>query len=743
MNNDSKLIVQDKSSFDKQFSKSSFDVEEIDSFDCSAGDIVLFTGSIIDKSEIAYRQLTNSVGQYFTIIPDSMDESNVDIFWKTNSIVIKESFANEVLSHEKLESFMNILKSIENFVSMDVEKYLQSNTSQYTDFNQYRPVNMPEYKAEDSFLGELASGFRSASKLETIYKLKYTPKDKKGTKAVIARFSTKSDDESCRLLSIANINSEEELIAFYAQNREEIESFMISDQKETVITFENQEVVLTNISNEIGNSIYVVVSYDDKKAMALFEDDKLVDIAGINDFFLIKNYATQNIMPSSLVTYKKFINSIKAFDFSEKFQDDFARIVNTSKNAFLIQQLKNLPNASAEMLQMFYSYLLDKKGNEQEPQNQLSSLLRVIDTTQDLDSLPEKFIINFYFYIRNTILKNNKEFLQQFDEYQEQTKLNLDILEEIEECIGTVDYEDIDSEIVHETRSYNLNYLDYLKSKMREQGCLKYLDKVAEIISDINAHEIEYEELSTYDKPTSLSQELSSGETLVIRESLSQRVAEHLTYIHKFLTAPTQLETEMANKLDEQLILDLLTMWSIQSIANEETTLSMAKSFIQKNYLSGVASEEKLQWRSAVCNVIYKLYKKHIEYDKFSNLIQTINLEEFDTDLVTGFNLEKENKHSFISKVSYSLEDFISTKASGDKFNKFFKTKNDVYIVAIIEKLFGKDRTLVHLLDAGTKEITDKDEFIDIKQLLCKGRVSQSKGADELCLKFFKGIKNV
>jgi len=59
--------------------------------DTRPGEIVLFTGSILDKSEIDYREITQSQGEYYTVIPDGMKKSDIDHYWIKHTTVIHRS----------------------------------------------------------------------------------------------------------------------------------------------------------------------------------------------------------------------------------------------------------------------------------------------------------------------------------------------------------------------------------------------------------------------------------------------------------------------------------------------------------------------------------------------------------------------------------------------------------------------------------------------------------------------------
>ena len=722
-----KLIVQDKYLFLSQFQKLSLDIKTALDLEPSKKDILLFTGSIIDKSEIHYRELINKEALYFTIINDDINEQDIDPFWHIHTIILKESFANQVLSLDKIEDFLNIIKTIKDTEPVDTIKYIDDIKPIYSEFNNYKPINSVDYQPKDDFLGSLASGFRGIYKKEVEYKLKYTAHDKKNMKAIIARFSSKINEKTYQLIKLTNIGSEEELSDFFSKNKDEIEIFLEEESDIKVIIFNNKEIILTNISSLIDNDIYLIISYNNKKVVVLFQNDKLETIEEIDNFLLIKNYANKDISLSNLENYKKFIKSIKAFDFSVEFQTIFSKIIQSTSNTFLKQQL-NKYDTPFEALQNFHIYL----ANESKKQNQLSMLLQIIDNTKDISTLNDKFVINFYFYIRNTVLKNNDTFLEEFDDYKKQIKIKIDILKSIEKCIGDIsDFEeDVESNSFKDTRHYNLNYLKYLKIKMLSKNCLKYLNKLDKILLEMDNSIVSFEEdIHNIDGISILEEEFSN-------ESI-----QHLTYINKFLFLPIELEKSFVDKLNIQFLLDLITMWSIQFLASEEKNNSLIKNFIQKNYLSNrFSKEEKEKWRYITTNVIYKIYAKNISYNK-SMLVESIGLEQLNSSLIYEFNLSGKHKNSFISKGKYKSDDFITLKASHNKLNKFFIKKNNIQMISYIEELFGKNGLIIHLLEEENIDLSNSLEFLKLKELLCKGRISQSKNADNLCKEIIYKLK--
>jgi len=61
--------------------------------DTKAGDIIVLTGSILDKSEIDYRNITKTQGIYYTLIPEHYNKKEIDDYWhKYTSVLYKYEF---------------------------------------------------------------------------------------------------------------------------------------------------------------------------------------------------------------------------------------------------------------------------------------------------------------------------------------------------------------------------------------------------------------------------------------------------------------------------------------------------------------------------------------------------------------------------------------------------------------------------------------------------------------------------
>lgn len=61
--------------------------------DTKTGDIVVLTGSILDKSEIDYRNITKTQGIYYTLIPDHYNKKEIDDYWhKYTRVLYKYEF---------------------------------------------------------------------------------------------------------------------------------------------------------------------------------------------------------------------------------------------------------------------------------------------------------------------------------------------------------------------------------------------------------------------------------------------------------------------------------------------------------------------------------------------------------------------------------------------------------------------------------------------------------------------------
>jgi hypothetical protein len=746
------LYVLDQNTFSQSLSQFTLEVKDCSSLksdEPNSNTVLLFNGSIIDKSEIEYRKLINTHATYFTIIPDNLDENDVDLYWHMNTTILKESVANEVLSTDKIESFLNVLNTVGKWTTSDIAQYSNENADEYLELNISKPINTFDYKPTDNpFRGGLASGFRGVSEEdEVVYKIKYNPHDKKNMKAVITRFSTKEEEQPFSIVSVGNISNKEELASFYESKQTEIDDFILSKESIGSIAYNEVEIPLSNITNQIGNDLYMVVSYKEGTAVSIFEDDKRLRIDTIDNFVLIRNYATNNILPSSLENYKKFALNIrcaistdsnqnevsKRAENYDRFLTDFSKIISKSGNVFLINQLKK-DKSSRSILNTFYIYLLEYEKNNKDNYSQLSILLMVLKSTE-VEDLHEKFLINFFFYMKNYSINRNHSFLEKFEDYKKQYKISLDTIKSIEKCIGNIDEE----QPTGSSRIYDIDYLYWLRSEMLFTECVEHINVIEKKIEESKNHQFSFTDMDN-----SVLDKYLSVESIEVDSTPSNEV-KILTYIHQFLTHPSLLDKKLANKIDTLLILDLLTMFSIQYKANEKNTLTDVKSFIEKNYLtSSVDSQEKEEWRFLVANVLYKLYKSYVKYNE--NIIAYFDIAEFDNHLSIEFNLTPKNidDNSFISKVSYKQIDYISTKAAGDKFNKFFVQQSSRYYIELIDKLFtNKDNAIIrNLIDMEDEEkIVNSEQFLELKQILCKGRFSQAKAANGVCFDFLQKLQ--
>jgi len=74
---------------------------EESSLSTNVSDIVLFTGSILDKAEIDYRNITQTKGHYFTILTVDIKLNEVDFYWLVNTrVVYKSELINILLSQD-------------------------------------------------------------------------------------------------------------------------------------------------------------------------------------------------------------------------------------------------------------------------------------------------------------------------------------------------------------------------------------------------------------------------------------------------------------------------------------------------------------------------------------------------------------------------------------------------------------------------------------------------------------------
>jgi predicted GNAT family acetyltransferase len=68
--------------------------------DTKAGEIVLFTASILDRGEIAYREITGTRGIYITVIPERLRKKEVDEFWHEHTRVLHVQEFFDLLSRD-------------------------------------------------------------------------------------------------------------------------------------------------------------------------------------------------------------------------------------------------------------------------------------------------------------------------------------------------------------------------------------------------------------------------------------------------------------------------------------------------------------------------------------------------------------------------------------------------------------------------------------------------------------------
>lgn len=67
----------------------------------SSDDIVLFSGSLLDRAEINYRELTNCIGVYMTVVTDDIDIDDVEKYWFENSNVVYKHELEKLLNQKE------------------------------------------------------------------------------------------------------------------------------------------------------------------------------------------------------------------------------------------------------------------------------------------------------------------------------------------------------------------------------------------------------------------------------------------------------------------------------------------------------------------------------------------------------------------------------------------------------------------------------------------------------------------
>ena len=66
-------------------------------------EIVLFTGSILDKSEIAYRNITQTKGIYYTVLPMNVKLDEVEAYWFKHTTVCYKKNVLTLIAALKLD----------------------------------------------------------------------------------------------------------------------------------------------------------------------------------------------------------------------------------------------------------------------------------------------------------------------------------------------------------------------------------------------------------------------------------------------------------------------------------------------------------------------------------------------------------------------------------------------------------------------------------------------------------------
>jgi len=750
-------------------------------------DIVLLTGSILDQSEINYRNLTKTEGRYFTIIPDEVQNDEIDVYWKMNTFILTKSEAEFFLAKENIENFLSSLETVESWFQEENENNnIEEKTPDLLNFSQYVPVNLDDYTAFAD-----VSGFRSASSTEYM-DIKYNSQDKKGTKALIVRLSLDASDNPFDVLNVSGVKNENELVKFFDSSKRAIRKFCRSERLTETISFAENEIVLERITSKIPDEYTFIVTYKDKSAKVIYDEKDISNLDETEDFVLLRTY-TNNSCHNTIDQYRKFLSFLydPSKNYTDDFLVDFLKVIRKSKNNFLIQQLaykdyqfnddgenSHKYNAS-DILTNFYLYLeekyntyanvVDKNVAEVKTVNQLAALMAVLKSVDDLNKLDDRFICHLYFYIRGSVLHGNSEFLSQFERYVKQYKIDMNVLNEIEDCL--IEYgisEDIENEdvvniidIKDSSRAYDYSYLERLTSLMKDTGCKKHLEKIKKLLQRKavdnpysynldNRSENEEDSLTTR-HPNDIYHDFKTPETLIVDESFSKTMAYILSFIDRVLKYPFLLTSKQKKYVDVKRIKDLTVMWSVQYRANTETTLSSTKEIIRKVYLGGRNSKEKKEeWTSAILKVIHALYSQHYEYDVSTGLIEKFDVDLFDADLDKVFNhTEKDNEDSFMAKVRYSYpDDFISLKASANIFNKYFikiQLEHDDEIDLQLSKEYLDKENKVRYLIEAFEPITNK-YFIEILEeslLLTAGRTDNPTIEAESLDKIMNGIQPI
>ncbi len=671
--------------------------------DYSKDDIVLFTGSLLDKSEIAKRDILGKRATYVTVVPDDYS-GEIDIFWQANTLLMPKSFAQEVLGREKIDHFQTIIQHLrewayEAFETYEREKLKQgeSNNEELKGLASLLYAQVVQYQYEKvkrrAFRGE------EAKQIDTKYFLKYNPKAKYH-QSLILRVSENNGEKSYAMIYAEGIKGKDELNRFYQEQKNDLEQFAMDMLGQRDFSFGEKTVKLQRVY-DIPEAWHLILLLKDDSAKAVFKNDNIPDIENIKDFVMLKNNCDQKVLKDSrkISMYRSFLENMRTMSDDEVFLIDFSKVIVDSRNSFLINYLRGEHEDEGEakidkiskrrypreILYKFYYYLLityeDKKKKEGDvPTNLLAIITILYGFSGTVEKMDKRLVCSLYYHLRNSIVQNGGTFLKEFDEYKAPKKLSSKELEEIERCIeinaGThprfSDFKKyLEDNIKH--RGHKQDYLTLLLSLAQNKQCEKYRFSIKEVL--LKQH---FDDAFSLESHIAFKEERSSSESEAMfstfEENLPDRLffilgantAESMTYIDNYMLIPQLAEPESFKCLNEKLLLDLAVMFACSFYASGAKTLTKAKVLIQKTYIIK-NKEEKRDWLLSVANIALGTLHECSERDPYSGRFSYFDDEKFE--------LTYEKKLEYFIKLSPYVfdDDFITIEASRNTFNKYFK----------------------------------------------------------------------
>ncbi len=682
--------------------------------DYSNDDIVLFTGSLFDKSEIAKRDFLGQRATYITITHNNYS-GDIDPYWQANTLVMSKSFAKKVLNREKIASFYAVIKQLqewagEAFKEHEKEKLEQTeqDSDKLNELTTLLAIQSIQYQYEKvkrrAFRGE------EAKQINTKYLLKYNSKAKHH-QSLILRVSEMNGEKSYAMIYVEGIKGSDELIRFYEEHKNDLEQFDTDMLRDQDLNFESKIIKLQRVY-DIPETWHLILLLKDNSAKTIFENNDIPDIDSIEDFVMLKNSCDQKVIKNieKISRYRTFLEHMRSLSEDEGFLIDFSKVVASSKNSFLIgylhgkyegdesekrQGLKD-SKYSREILNKVYSYLWLHGKKEDSKATNLQAIITILyDFGEPVDTMDERLVCNLYYHLRNSVLQNNLSFLREFDEYDVPKKLSSEKLEEIERCIKIhaddhprffefKEYLEIDTKY----RGYKRDYLVLLLSLTQNSQCEKYSFSIEEVLKGQNfdkalslesymmsEEETDPDENGVASPIFSISEEYLPPEKQYLSKVFRSDIAESMTYIDNYMLIPQLTMPESFKCLDEKRLLDLTVMFACSFYVTGAKTLTKVISLMQKAYVK--EKEGKRNWLLSVANIALGTLHECSERDPYSRKIAYFEDEKFE--------LSYENRLvNFVDLSPYIFDDdFITIEASRNTFKKYFR---EVKITAEDEK---------------------------------------------------------